>query len=208
MPRISVKPEALAAPAGSVDPRALFGRSVDEVWLEMGFGGGEHLAAQAAAHPKVGIVGCEPYEGGVGSLLKHVAAGNLGNVRILPDDGRPLLESLAGASLARIFILFPDPWPKKRHHRRRLVAPGTLDQCARLLVDGGILRLATDDPAYAQAMDDVTAAHTSFRRLGGGVALAGWRPDEAPQSRYEAKAAKAGRPPVFFELERVRRSGS
>lgn len=202
LPRIRVQPETLASLPGSVDPRRLFDGQADAVWLELGFGGGEHLAAQAAANPGTGLIGCEPYEGGVGSLLKHVAAGKLVNVRILPDDGRPLLDVLADASLARVFILFPDPWPKKRHHRRRLVAPGTLDQCARLLVDGGFLRLATDDPAYAQAMDEVTAAHTSFRRLGGGVARAGWRPDQAPQSRYEAKALRAGRPPVFFELER------
>lgn len=200
-----MQPDVLASAPGSVEPRALFGDQVEAVWLELGFGGGEHLAAQAAANLGIGLIGCEPYEGGVGSLLKHVAAGKLANVRILPDDGRPLLDVLAPASLARIFILFPDPWPKKRHHRRRLVAPGTLDQCARLLVDGGILRLATDDPAYAQAMDEVTAAHTSFRRLGGGVARAGWRPELAPQSRYEAKALKAGRPPVFFELERLPR---
>ena len=188
-----------------MDPRALFDGRVEAVWLELGFGGGEHLAAQAAANLKVGLIGCEPYEGGVGSQLKHVASAKLANVRILPDDGRPLLEVLADASLARVFILFPDPWPKKRHHRRRLVAPSTLDRCARLLADGGILRLATDDPAYAQAMDEVTAAHTSFRRLGGGLERAGWRPDQAPQSRYEAKALTAGRRPVFFELERVPR---
>ncbi len=203
-----MQPEILASATASVDPRTLFDGHAAAVWLELGFGGGEHLAAQAVANPGVGVIGCEPYEGGVGSLLKHVAAGKLANVRILPDDGRPLLDVLAAASVARVFILFPDPWPKKRHHRRRLVAPGTLDQCARLLVDGGILRLATDDPAYAQAMDEVTAAHTSFRRLGGGVARAGWRPDLAPQSRYEAKALKAGRPPVFFELERLPRPRS
>lgn len=202
LPQISVAPDLPRAPAGSIEPRQLFDRAHAAYWLELGFGGGEHLAAQAQAHPDIGLIGCEPYESGVASLLKHVAAGQLANVRVLPDDGRPLLDALADASLARIFVLFPDPWPKKRHHRRRLVAPATLDAFARLLVDGGTLRLATDDPAYAQAMDEATAAHTSFRLIGGGLAAPDWRPDDAPQSRYEAKARAAGRGAVFFELAR------
>lgn len=205
LPRIRVPADRVGAPAGSVDPRRLFATPVRAVWLEIGFGGGEHLAAQATAHPGIGFIGAEPFESGVASLLKHLHAAALANVRVLPDDVRPLLDALADASLERAFILFPDPWPKKRHHRRRLVSPATLDALSRLLADGGRLRLATDDPAYAQAMDEVTAAHTSFRRLGGGLAAIGWRPADAPQSRYEAKALAAGRPPVFFELERVRR---
>jgi len=207
LPRIRVAPELLRAPPGSVDPAALFDPRLRAVWLEMGFGGGEHLAAQAQAHPDIGLIGCEPYESGVASMLKHVAAGGLDNVRLLPDDGRPLLEALSDARLERVFVLFPDPWPKKRHHRRRLVSPATLDLFARLLADGGRLRLATDDPDYAQAMDEIVATHTSFRLAGGGLGAPGWRPDDAPQSRYEAKALAAGRIPVFFELERRRRPG-
>ncbi len=199
LPRLHVPPAILEAPPGSVDPRTLFAPAVPAVWLELGFGGGEHLAAQARHHPEIGLIGCEPFENGVAALLGRIAAEAIRNVRILPDDGRPLLDVLADASIARVFVLFPDPWPKKRHQRRRLVSPATLDAFARLLADGGCLRLATDDPTYAQAMDQMLAGHAAFERCGGG---AGWRPADAPVSRYEAKARRAGREPVFFEMRR------
>lgn len=202
LPRIRVPAAVLAARPASIDPRSLFDRTVNAVWLELGFGGGEHLAAQAKARPDVGFIGCEPFENGVASLLRRVDAEELANVRILPDDGRPLLAALADASLDRVFILFPDPWPKTRHQRRRLVSPATLDGLARLIVDGGFLRLATDDPIYAGAMAELAASHAAFRLAAGGLGAPGWRPTDAPSSRYEEKARRAGRVPVFFELER------
>ncbi|MCC7048448.1 MAG: tRNA (guanosine(46)-N7)-methyltransferase TrmB [Alphaproteobacteria bacterium] len=205
LPRLRVPAPALGAPPGSVDPRKLFDRPVSAVWLELGFGGGEHLAAQAKAHPDIGFIGCEPFENGVAALLRRVDSEGLSNVRILPDDGRPLLATLAAASLDRVFILFPDPWPKTRHQRRRLVSLATLDMLARLLADRGVLRLATDDRAYAEAMAELTASQPALRRIGGGPGASGWRPADAPVSRYEAKARRAGRVPVFFELERQAR---
>lgn len=207
LPRLRVPQAVLAARPDSVDPRTLFDPPVRSVWLELGFGGGEHLAAQARANPGIGMIGCEPFENGVAALLGKVAAEGLGNVRILPDDGRPLLDVLAEASVARVFVLFPDPWPKKRHQRRRLLSSGTLDALARLLADGGLLRVATDDAAYAEAIATLAAAHPAFRLIGGGLDAPGWRPADAPQSRYEAKALKAGRRPFFFELARVARGG-
>ena len=205
LPLIRVPETALAAK--NLDPRALFDRRPKEVWLELGFGAGEHLAAQAALHPDFGFIGCEPFENGVAVLLSHVAAGNLSNIRVLPDDGRPLVEALGDASVARIFVLFSDPWPKKRHHRRRLVSAAMLDQFARILADGGGLRLATDDMAYAAEMDTLTAAHEAFERIGGGMTARGWRPADAPQSRYEQKAQRLGDLPVFIDCRRRRRAG-
>jgi len=205
LPRLAVPRHALDAPPGGLDPPSLFATAVTAVWLELGFGGGEHLAAQAQRHPGIGLIGCEPFENGVASLLGRIEAEGIGNVRILPDDARPLLDALADASIARIFVLFPDPWPKKRHLRRRLVSPPMLDVFARLIGDGGCLRLATDDPTYAQAMDQMLAGHAAFALRGGG---AGWRPEDAPVSRYEAKARRAGREPVFFELSRWPRAAS
>ena len=202
LPRIAVPARALAGAAGALDPRSLFEAPPKEVWLELGFGSGEHLAAQAAAHPDVGLIGCEPFANGVAALLRHVADRKLGNVRVLPDDGRPLVDALARGSIARLFVLFPDPWPKKRHRQRRLVGAAMLDQFARVLAGGGRLRLATDDPDYAGEMDALTAAHPAFARLGGGVAAAAWRPADAPMSRYEQKARLKGARPVFIELER------
>jgi tRNA (guanine-N7-)-methyltransferase len=202
LPRIAIPAATLAGPPGALDPRTLFDKPPREVWLELGFGSGEHLAAQAALHPDVGFIGCEPFENGVAALLSHVADRKLANVRLLPGDGRPLVDALAQGSIARLFVLFPDPWPKKRHHRRRLVSAGMLNKFAEILSDGGRLRLATDDPHYAAEMDALTAAHPAFARLGGGGAAAGWRPDDAPVSRYERKAWREDAVPVFIELER------
>ncbi len=120
-----------------------------EVWLEIGFGGGEHLAGQAARHPDIALIGGEPFLNGVGSALRHIEDGGLANVLILADDVRPLLDRLPEASLSRIFILFPDPWPKTRHHKRRFIQPETVAAFARALEDGGRLRFATDWADYA-----------------------------------------------------------
>jgi tRNA (guanine-N7-)-methyltransferase len=202
LPRIAVPDAALAAPPGSLDPLGLFDPRPKEVRLELGFGAGEHLAAQARAHPDTGFIGCEPFENGVASLLRHVADGSLGNVRVLADDARPLIDALADASIAGLFILFPDPWPKKRHHERRIVSKEMLDKFARVLRAGGTLRLATDDLDYAAWMEALILSHPAFALQGGGMAKQGWRPEDAPMSRYEEKARKKGDLPVFFELTR------
>src|SRR5262249_9683178 len=107
---------ALALPeTGTLDPRALFPGRPEQIWLEIGFGGGEHLAEQARAHPEIGLIGCEVFLNGIATLLTQVASLGLGNVRVYPDDARDLLDALPPASLDRVFLLFPDPWPKRRH---------------------------------------------------------------------------------------------
>lgn len=205
LPRIAVPPTAIASAPGTLDPLGLFDKRPDEVWLELGFGGGEHLAAQAASHPGIGFIGCEPFENGVAALLRHVADRKLANLRVHPDDARPLIDALADASIARLFVLFPDPWPKKRHHARRIVSKDMLDRFARILAGKGRLRLATDDMDYAAEMDALTASHPAFARVGGGMQARGWRPEDAPISRYEQKALRKGDVPVFIELERKAR---
>ncbi|ESQ75902.1 tRNA (guanosine(46)-N7)-methyltransferase TrmB [Asticcacaulis sp. AC402] len=120
-----------------------------DVWLEIGFGGGEHLALQAARNPDVTFIGCEPFLNGVGSALRHIADAGLSNVLILADDARPLLDKLPSASLSRIFILFADPWPKARHNKRRFIQPETVASFARVLKPGGTVRFATDWANYA-----------------------------------------------------------
>ena len=123
-------------PAGDFDLRALMPGAA-EAWLEIGFGGGEHMAAQAAKHPDVVILGAEPFQNGVASALRHIDDAGLKNVRVHDGDVRELLGRMPDASLARAFILFPDPWPKSRHHKRRLIQPTALDAFARLLRAGG-----------------------------------------------------------------------
>ncbi|MBF0562853.1 MAG: tRNA (guanosine(46)-N7)-methyltransferase TrmB, partial [Alphaproteobacteria bacterium] len=123
---------AIPRPAAGVglDPWALFPEPLRAIWLEVGFGGGEHLAAQAGAHPDVGLIGCEVFVNGIASLLRHLDVDGLENVRVFPDDARLLLPALPERSLERIFVLFPDPWPKKRHAHRRFIGPATLDLLA------------------------------------------------------------------------------
>jgi tRNA (guanine-N7-)-methyltransferase len=181
----------------------LFSQPVREVWLEIGFGGGEHLVWQAWEHPDIGFIGCEPFEGGVVKLLNAIELEGLANVRICPDDARPLLRLLRQASIGRVFILFPDPWPKKRHHKRRLVSAATLAELARILRPGAELRIATDVGAYASAILLEVFASRAFRWTATGPQ--DWRRRRAdwPQTRYEAKAAAAGRRCYYFCFQRV-----
>ncbi|MFO1068531.1 MAG: tRNA (guanosine(46)-N7)-methyltransferase TrmB [Geminicoccaceae bacterium] len=182
---------------GPLEPRTLFAGPVADAWLEIGFGGGEHLAFHARANPQVGMVGVEPFVNGVARLLVEAEAGRLDNLRILADDARLLLRVLVPGSLGRIFVLFPDPWPKLRHHKRRIVNPETLALMARALRPGGELRLATDDAAYAAFMERSLRQQPLLRPL-----PATPRPDDWPETRYERKALDAGRSAVLFRLQR------
>lgn len=201
-PRVSISLEESV-----IEPRTLFG-DVEEVWLEVGFGGGEHLAHQAETHPRVGIMGCEPFLNGVAKLVSEIDMRGLSNVRILNDDARFLLERLAPASLARVFILYPDPWPKKRHNKRRFINRETLGFLASALRPGGELRFASDIPDYIAW----TLANVSrFNREKGETfrwtaeCAADWRTpyEDWPGTRYEAKAIREGRTPCYLAFRRV-----
>jgi len=138
----------IATPAGPFDPRTL-APGAAEIWLEIGFGGGEHLTAQAARHPDMLMLGAEPFVNGVASALCHIEALALANVRLHAGDARQLMAALPAASVDRLYLLFPDPWPKMRHHKRRLVGPALIADAARLLKGGALLRFATDWSDYA-----------------------------------------------------------
>jgi tRNA (guanine-N7-)-methyltransferase len=198
LPRLSFAlPES-----GPLDPRSLFAVPPRAVWLEIGFGGGEHLAAQAESHPDIGFIGCEVFENGVVKLLGEVDRRGLRNVRVYTDDARPLLAALAPRSIGRVFMLFPDPWPKARHHRRRLVAPATLDRLADIMIEGAELRLATDDPSYLFWMLEHVTDRSEFTWLARRPADWRERPADWPATRYEEKARKAGRAPTFLRFKR------
>ncbi|ACJ00339.1 tRNA (guanine(46)-N(7))-methyltransferase TrmB [Rhodospirillum centenum] len=192
----------IPADGGRIEPARLFQHPVSDLWLEVGFGGGEHLAAQAAANPGVGLIGCEPFVNGVASLLQHVEARGLENVRIVPDDARPVLDALPDASVGRVFVLFPDPWPKLRHAFRRFIGPDNLPRLARVLKDGAELRLATDDWQLCRWMLEHTWRHPDFEWLARRPEDWRVRPDDWPQTRYEQKAVEAGRKPVFLRFRR------
>ena len=186
---------------GEITALRLFGDD-RPLHFEIGFGAGEHLVEQAAAHPDVGFLGAEVFENGVVKLLAEVRRRDLGNVRILVDDARLLLAALPDACLGRVFILFPDPWPKARHHKRRMVSPGTLDELARTMKSGAELRLATDDIGYLRAMLELVPKHPGFTWKARGPADWRERPADWPATRYEAKALAAGRIPYFLRCTR------
>ena len=185
-----------------LDPRSLFDGPVRDVWLEVGFGAGEHLAAQARANPDVGIIGCEPYIAGVAALLGRLAEAERARVRVFADDARLLISVLAERSIGRAFVLFPDPWPKTRHHKRRFIDGATVAALARVLADGAELRLASDHPEYARWMLDHVRRDGAFEWLARRPGDWRARPDDWPETRYEAKARAAGAAPVFLCFSR------
>jgi tRNA (guanine-N7-)-methyltransferase len=180
-----------------LEPATLFPEA-KEYWLEIGFGGGEHLAHQAERYPHAAIIGCEPYIHGIAWLLSHVKERALHNVRVFTDDARLLLDALPDHSLDKVFILYPDPWPKKRHHRRRLVSNQTLDALARVLKPGAELRLATDDADYCTWMLEHLQAHAAFESQAkqDDDRLIPW--EDWVSTRYEQKALEAGRRPNYL----------
>jgi tRNA (guanine-N7-)-methyltransferase len=178
---------------------------MDELWLEVGFGGGEHSRAQIAAHPEAMLIACEVFEQGLCSLLAALVpeGGEANaplppNLRIWPDDARALLRALPEASLDRLFLMFPDPWPKARHAKRRFVHPEIVVLAASRLKPGAEWRVASDDPTYQAWVGDVMGAQTLFRA----DPPAHERPDGWPPTRYEAKARKAGRAPLYWRFVR------
>lgn len=191
--------------AGTLDPRTLFDPPCSQVWLEIGFGGGEHLAWQAERHPEIGFVGCEPFLNGLASLLTAIDEKPLANVRLHPDDARLLMARLAPRSIERCFILFPDPWPKARHKKRRIVSTETLDWLAHAMTDGAELRLASDDAGYVAHMLEVATAHPAFAALRVGEESA-HRPDDWPPTRYEQKALKKYAACRFLIFKRLPRN--
>jgi tRNA (guanine-N7-)-methyltransferase len=182
------------------DPVRQFPNRVQELWLEVGFGAGEHLVWQARAHPEVGLIGAEPYEMGVAKLLTKLEESPLNTVRLYEGDGREIIEALPDASLGRFFLLFPDPWPKTRHHKRRFLQMEMLDSLARVLKAGAELRFATDDKSYLPFALERLMAHPAFVWLAEGPSDWKNRPADWPPTRYETKAIKG--PPTFLRFQR------
>jgi tRNA (guanine-N7-)-methyltransferase len=193
----------IAVPAeGAITAAGLFG-DARPLWLEIGFGKGEHMAAQALAHPHVGIIGAEPFVDGVVGALMAVRDGHVPNVRIHHGDALDVLDRLAPASLDRVFLLHPDPWPKARHAKRRFVNPGPLDLIARALKPGGELRIGTDHPVYCRWTCLQMGLRSDFRWLAETPADFLNRPADWPPTRYEAKARRLGHEVWYFRYQRL-----
>ncbi len=187
-------------------PAETYGPDITELWLEVGFGGGEHSRAQVAANPHAMLVACEVFEQGLCSLLAALVpeGGEAGaplppNLRIWPDDARTLLRALPEASLHRLFLLFPDPWPKARHAKRRFVHPSIVQLAASRLKPGAEWRIASDDPVYQAWVEEVMGAQTLFAC----AMRTADRPPGWPPTRYEAKALGAGRTPRYWRFSRA-----
>lgn len=182
---------------------SLFGFPCRDVWLEIGFGNGEHLAEQARRNPDVGFVGAEPFLNGVSTLLAAIDHEDLQNIRLLDDDVRPLLDWLPTHSIGRVFILFPDPWPKKRHHKRRLVGTPLLDQLSQVMKPGAELRIASDIGDYLRTTLLAVQAHPLFEWLDTGPSDWRVRSEDWPQTRYEQKAIEAGRRCAYLSVKHI-----
>ncbi len=197
LPRLRLDPKALPPDLGTLFPRA-----VDEVWLEIGFGGGEHLVARARENPRVGIVGCEPFVNGMAKLLAAIEAGGLDNVRLHDGDAGEVIDALPQAGVSRVYLLYPDPWPKRRHNKRRFVSDAMLVRLARIMKPGATFHFASDIDHYVG---------WTLRRLARSPDFA-WtaeRPDDWrepfpgwPGTRYEAKALREGRVPSYLTAVR------
>lgn len=201
-------PRLAIARAERLDPAALFDAPKTDLWLEIGFGGGEHLAWQAEHHPEIGFIGCEPFVDGMAALVARIEQRRLGNIRLWPDDARTLLAMLPPHSVGRAFILFPDPWPKARHHKRRLIQSAFLDLLASRLKPGAELRIATDDPGYLESILARLIARADF--IWAARRAEDWRvrPDDWPGTRYEAKAREAGRQPAYLRFTYLNSRGT
>lgn len=194
LPEISIK-----LPVNLENISHIFKFSPDEIWLEIGFGGGEHIAKQAEANPNIGLIGCEVFTTGVSSLLNSINEKKISNIRIFQDDARLLLDALPDESINRIFILFPDPWPKRKHHKRRLIQESSIQTLSRVMKKGGKLRFASDHMQYiawtlalmAQNKDFDFAANTAADWLN--------PPKDHFTTRYQIKK-KTGDEPIFLDF--------
>jgi tRNA (guanine-N7-)-methyltransferase len=191
----TVQVDLSAAPATCLNP-------AQPHWLEIGFGGAEHLLWQARTNPDVRIIGCEPFRDGVAKALAGIEAFDLRNLGLHPDDARPLIRWLPDASLDRVFILFPDPWPKRKHIKRRLVATPTLDLLARTMKPGAELRVATDIGDYARTILISVLGHAAFEWPARGPDDWRVRGPDWPPTRYEQKAVQDGRRCNYFRFRR------
>lgn len=197
LPQLEIEPGSLGD-----DAFAPFGKTFDGLWLEVGFGGGEHLAADAQRHPDIAFIGCEPFLNGVAKLLALIEENKLVNVRVFPGDAREIIGALPERSLSRVNILYPDPWPKLRQKKRRFVSDENLAALARAMKPGAHLRFATDIDDYsAWTLERILRSpHFDWHARSDREWLTPW--EGWVSTRYEQKALREGRKPVYLTFVR------
>lgn len=202
--RIDIDPEQ---PSEDINVQTLFEPSIADItsnlWLEIGFGDGEHFIWQAIQNPTIGFIGCEPFINGMGKCLEKIEQYDLQNIRLYDNDARFLLDRLPTASVSRVFILFPDPWPKKRHHKRRFIARDNLDRLARVMRPQAILRIASDIDSYLKSIMLGLTQHKAFIWCDETANAWRTRKPDWPQTRYERKALREGRKPAYLTFQRI-----
>ncbi|MEL7135648.1 MAG: tRNA (guanosine(46)-N7)-methyltransferase TrmB [Pseudomonadota bacterium] len=195
LPQLQIEVSETAA----LDPRTYFENAL-EIWLEIGFGGGEHVSGQARRSPEIGILASEVFSEGVAKLLSQIEENQLSNIRLWPRDGRELIDGLVPECIDRAYILFPDPWPKTKHHKRRLIQPVFLDSLARVIKPNGRVRFATDVRSYADEAMERFLAHPDFQWSA--ATADDWRiaPEDHIETRYQAKNL-GDVSPVYFDFQ-------
>lgn len=185
-----------------LDPARLFESQAEQIWLEVGFGKGEHLIWQAARNPHIGFIACEPFINGVAALLAAIEANGVKNIRIYVGDAAAVIRALPPRSLGRVFVLFPDPWPKTRHHKRRFISQANLLNLAEKMADGAELRLATDHTDYCRWMLQNLDRRPEYEWLAESPGDWRNRPDDWPGTRYEEKALSKGSKCAYLRYRR------
>ncbi len=210
-------PQLKITESTDLTPNKLFNFAVEKMYLEIGFGNGEHLAGQAQSHPEIGFIGAEVFQNGIANLLSLITGIKEGsqisenielkntlndNIRIFDDDIRLLFKRIPDKYFDRVFLLFPDPWPKKRHAARRFINPENLQELARIIKPQGLLRIATDHPVYKSWV--LHQMHNSPDFYWTATCGKDWKtpPADWIETKYQRKALREGRRPVFFDYAR------
>jgi tRNA (guanine-N7-)-methyltransferase len=195
---------ALDLSAAIDDPAALFAFGPKTVRVEIGFGGAEHLVHEACSHPEIGYIGCEPFVNGVAKLLVQIDEKSIANVRAHHGDARDVLIRLPDGSIDRVDVLYPDPWPKWRQRKRRFLSTANIAEIARVLRPGGVLRFATDIDDYAGWVLSRVIHDVRWCWEEGQAGVRNWLTpwSDWPSTRYEAKAFREGRTPVYLTFVR------
>ncbi len=201
LPKVSLNLEE----TNSIDPQQLFSSKIKEIWLEIGFGNGEHIVWQLSNNENIGILACETYHRGIAQLLNSLDQKYMGQIKIIPYHATSFLELLQKNSISRAFVLYSDPWPKSRHSKRRVINSYNLDLLAEVLIDHGELRVATDHSSYKRWVLRHLIYHPKFEWTAVSPDDFNIRPEDWPQTKYEKKALLQNRIPMYLSLKRIKR---